>query len=113
GPENLQITRELEPRDQMDVVEQFELVLDLEAATDRQEIEVVFQHVTQVGVPVGHAELVTRTIGKETVAAQTDVEERRDRTGRLIGKGELPEESPPVSCRGFDEVLPEGVVHGP
>src|SRR6478752_9115015 len=97
----------------MKVAEQFKLVLDLEAATDREQIEVVFQHVTHVCVAIGQTELVTRAIGNEAITTQTDVEERRDRTGRLIGKGELPKEAPAISWPAFDEVLPEGVVHGP
>jgi len=70
----------------MKVVEHLDLMLDLQAAAEREQSQVVFQLVAQIRVRIRQAELVARPRGDEAIAAETDVKERRDRTGRLIRK---------------------------
>jgi hypothetical protein len=97
----------------MQVVEHFELVLDAEPSAEREQIEVVLQLIAQVRVRVGDAELVARPAGHEGVAAETHVEERRDRTRALIGKGDLSEQSPSILGGALDDGLSEGVIDRP
>jgi hypothetical protein len=92
---NLQIPRELEPRREVEVVKDFDLVLDSKPPAEREQIEVVLQLVAQVCVRVGDAELIASPAGNESVAAETNVKERCDGTRALIRQGDLPEEPHP------------------
>lgn len=71
--DELQITGEVKPSRDVHVVEDLELVLGAQPlqAKDRQ-IEVVFEFLAQIGVPVGNAELVSRSRGEGPVAADAE-----------------------------------------
>jgi hypothetical protein len=98
----------------MEVVERFELVLDAQAAPAQgKQIEIVLQHLAEVGIGIRNSELVAWPRGEKAVAAETDVKERRNRTGILIRKGYLPEETPTISSGSLHDVLPKGVIDRP
>src|SRR5262245_702362 len=106
---NLQIARELEPRCEMEVVERFDLWLDLKTSALCEQSDVVLQLTAQICVRVGDTELIALPAGKESVAAETNVKERRHRARGLIREGDLSEESPSIAVGALHEVLPEGV----
>ncbi len=60
GANDLQITRQPQPRSNVKVVEHFELVLDARAAPRLgEQVEIVLENAAKVGVRVGDTELVS------------------------------------------------------
>src|SRR5262245_39843068 len=83
GTDDLQIARQLKLRCDVEVVEDLKLVLGAQPqATKDKQVDIVLDHLAQVRERVSDAELIVHSSGKETVAAQPNVEESRDWAGR-------------------------------
>src|SRR5262245_48168524 len=97
GTDDLQIARQLKPRCDVEVVEDLKLVLGAQPqATKDKQVDIVLDHLAQVRERVSDAELIVHSSGKETVAAQPNVEESRDWAGRGVCECDLTEDPPTV-----------------